>query len=185
MKEALADYDPVEELEGLLPREFSSWHPLNQAQYLEIKLLLAGYLLCSQGERMTMAHSVEGRYPFLDHNVAQLSSRIDPRLKMQGLKEKYVLKKAYERDLPTEIFSRTKQPYGAPNKESFFTDGMPRETIRDYLDAGGPQSAAMFDKKAVEKLITKCACAGKLGFRDNSAFMGILSSRIIEESFCR
>ena len=185
MKEALADYDPVEELEGLLPREFSSWHPLNQAQYLEIKLLLAGYLLCSQGERMTMAHSVEGRYPFLDHNVAQLSSRIDPRLKMQGLKEKYVLKKAYERDLPTEIFSRTKQPYGAPNKESFFTDGMPRETIRDYLDAGGPQSAAMFDKKAVEKLITKCACAGKLGFRDNSAFMGILSSRILAKSFCR
>ena len=185
MKEALADYDPVEDLKGLLPREFSSWHPLNQAQYLEIKLLLAGYLLCSQGERMTMAHSVEGRYPFLDHNVAQLSCRIDPKLKMQGLKEKYVLKRAYERDLPAEIFSRTKQPYGAPNKESFFHEGVPRVAIREYLDAGGSQSAALFDKKAVETLISKCASAGKLGFRDNSAFMGILSSRIIAQSFCR
>jgi len=185
MKEALADYDPVEDLKGLLPREFSSWHPLNQAQYLEIKLLLAGYLLCSQGERMTMAHSVEGRYPFLDHNVAQLSCRIDPKLKMQGLKEKYVLKRAYERDLPAEIFSRTKQPYGAPNKESFFHEGVPRVAIREYLDAGGSQSAALFDKKAVETLISKCASAEKLGFRDNSAFMGILSSRILAKSFCR
>jgi asparagine synthase (glutamine-hydrolysing) len=185
VKQALKEYDPVEELKGLLPREFSSWHPLNQAQYLEIKLLLAGYLLCSQGERMAMAHSVEGRYPFLDHNVAQLSSRIDPRLKLQGLKEKYVLKKAFQKELPREIFSRTKQPYGAPNKESFFDDGIPRENIRDYLEADTPGSQALFDKTAVKKLIGKCATAGKLGFRDNSAFMAILSSRIISGSFCR
>ena len=185
VKEALKDYDPVEELKGSLPLEFSSWHPLNQAQYLEIKLLLAGYLLCSQGERMAMAHSVEGRYPFLDHNVAELSSRIDPKLKLHGLKEKYVLKKAFQNELPHEIFSRTKQPYGAPNKESFFDDGTPRKNIRDYLDANGHGSAALFDKIAVKNLIAKCGSAGKLGFRDNSAFMGILSSRIIEDSFCR
>ncbi|MBN2299129.1 MAG: asparagine synthase (glutamine-hydrolyzing), partial [Deltaproteobacteria bacterium] len=80
----LGSYDPIEELRGSMPEEFSSWHPLNQAQYLEIKLLLAGYLLCSQGERMAMANSVEGRYPFLDHNVAELSSRIDPMLKLRG-----------------------------------------------------------------------------------------------------
>ncbi len=184
VKDALGHYNPIDELEKLLPREFSSWHPLNQAQYLEIKLLLAGYLLCSQGERMAMAHSVEGRYPFLDHNVAELSSRIDPSLKLNGLKEKYVLKRTFQNDLPREIFSRTKQPYGAPNKESFFTDGMPVENIREYLDGNIPSGAALFDAHAVEKLLSKCATAGKLGFRDNSAFMGILSSRIIAGLFC-
>lgn len=175
----LGSYDPIEELRGSMPEEFSSWHPLNQAQYLEIKLLLAGYLLCSQGERMAMANSVEGRYPFLDHNVAELSSRIDPMLKLRGLSEKYVLKRAFKDDLPREIFSRTKQPYGAPNKESFFHDGQPKETIREYFK----KDSALFDKPGVDRLISKCAMSKTLGFRDNSAFVGILSTLITESVF--
>jgi len=174
----LKGYDPIEELKGAMPQEFSSWHPLNQAQYLEIKILLAGYLLSSQGERMAMANSVEGRYPFLDHNVAELSSRIDPRLKLKGLREKFVLKKAFKDDLPGKIFSRTKQPYGAPNKESFFHDGQPKETIREYFNHCSP----LFDKQGVDKLISKCAQSKTLGFRDNSAFVGILSTLILSQS---
>ncbi len=184
VKHALHDYDPMEELAAFMPAEFSTWHPLNQAQYLETKLLLAGYLLSSQGERMTMAHSVEGRYPFLDHAVAELSARIDPRLKLKGLSEKYVLKKAYEHELPREIFSRTKRPYGAPNTEAFFAQGRPRDSIRDYLACDGPGSTGLFDTAALQKLLDKCGRSGTLGFRDNSAFMGILSTRIIARLFC-
>jgi asparagine synthase (glutamine-hydrolysing) len=97
LKEELAGYDPVLELETLIPDDFKRWHPLNEAQYIEIKLLLAGYLLCSQGERMTMAHSVEGRYPFLDHRVAGFASRIDPKLKLERLNGKvYTQEGLYE-----------------------------------------------------------------------------------------
>src|SRR6185503_4576866 len=62
--------DPVAELLADLPAPFASWTPLAQDQYLEKRTLLAGYLLSSQGDRMLMAHSIEGRFPFLDSNVA-------------------------------------------------------------------------------------------------------------------
>ncbi len=175
----LEGYDPVEDLREAVPEEFSSWHPLNQAQYLEIKLLLAGYLLCSQGERMTMANSVEGRYPFLDHNVAELSSRIDPILKLKGLREKFVLKRAFAGDLPLEIFTRTKQPYQAPNQEVFFHDTKPGQIVQEHFSNG----SALFDRQGMDRLLSKCAAQKTLGFRDNSALMGILSTLITESIF--
>ncbi len=177
-------YDPVEELEGIIPREFPSWHPLNQAQYLEIKLLLAGYLLSSQGERMTMAHGVEGRYPFLSHRLCEFASRLSPRLKLKGLREKYILKKTFAPELPGEIFSRIKQPYGAPNKEAFFKNGVPRNNIAPYLGRDSLLSAGVFDPDRVEHLIAKCSHQERMGFRDNSALLGILSTQMILEQFC-
>lgn len=181
---ALLDYSPVDELEALIPDDYYRWHPLNQAQYLEIKLLLAGYLLCSQGERMTMAHSVEGRYPFLDHNVAEFANRIDPRLKLKGLTEKYILKRAFMDELPGEIFMRTKQPYGAPNKEGFFENGMPRANIAPYFDTEIIKASGIYNPGMVETLIKKCAESSRLGFRDNSAFVGIVSTQILLSKFC-
>lgn len=184
VKENLAGYDPFEELESILPKEFFTWHPLNQAQYLEIKLLLAGYLLSSQGERMTMANSVEGRYPYLDHRLAEFSACIDPRLKLKGLNEKYILKKAFHGELPHEIFARTKQPYGAPNKEAFFKDGKPRDAVSRYLDDDALNRAGVFDPLMAQNLLRKCAGSSRLGFRDSSAFMGILSTQILVSKFC-
>ena len=54
------------------------------------------YRLCSQGDRMLMAHSVEGRFPFLDHRVVEFANSLPPRLKLRGLTEKYILRKAYQ-----------------------------------------------------------------------------------------
>ncbi len=183
-KDAIGDYDPVEDLSGVLPAAFFTWHPLNQAQYIEIKLLLAGYLLCSQGERMTMAHGVEGRYPFLDHRLAEFASRLSPGLKLKGLREKYILKKAFTPELPPEIFSRTKQPYGAPNKEAFFSNGGLRYHVAAHLASDSLMSRGIFDQKRVENLITKCAKTDPVGFRDNSALLGVLSTQILLDKFC-
>lgn len=107
-------YDPVEDLGRLMPEAYATWHPLNQAQYLEIKLLLAGYLLSSQGERMTMAHGVEGRYPFLSHRVAEFASRLSPQLKLRGLREKYVLKRHSGRSCPARSFPGSSSPMVHP-----------------------------------------------------------------------
>lgn len=185
IRDALKDYRPEEELARHIPKDFSSWHPLNQAQYLEIKLLLAGYLLCSQGERMTMAHGVEGRYPFLDHRLAEYAARIAPPLKLKGLKEKYILKQTFRDELPREIFARTKQPYGAPNKEGFFFQGKPRPAIAPYLESDAIRAGGIFDAPMVDDLAQKCAQSSRLGFRDNSAFMGILSTQMVLEAFCQ
>jgi len=180
----LGSYDPVEELEGLLPVEFSTWHSLNRAQYLEIKLLLAGYLLSSRGERMTMAHGVEGRYPFLSHRLAEIASRLNPRLKLKGLKENYILKKTFKPELPKEIFSRINHPFESSSKEAFFSTMMPRERVAPYLERDSIVSHGIFDPDRVDNLVSKCACQDRMGFPDNSALLGVLSTQMILEQFC-
>lgn len=182
--QGLKDYDPVEELKSQLNPDFPSWDPLNQAQYLEMKLLLAGYLLSSQGERMAMANSVEGRYPFLDHRLAEYASRIHPSLKLKGLKEKYVLKRAFMDTLPPEIFSRVKQPYGAPNRDAFFVDGRLKESCARYLHEDSLRGAGIFTPAAVARLVEKCARSRRLGFRDSSALIGVLSTQMLAGLFC-
>ena len=67
------------------PDEFDSWGALERDQYLEITLFLSQYLLSSQGDRMAMAHSVEGRFPFLDHRLVAWCNRLPSRLKLRGL----------------------------------------------------------------------------------------------------
>ena len=75
LRRTLDGYDAVDELRANLPAEFPSWH----AQYLEAAYLLPGYILSSQGDRVAMAHAVEGRFPFLDHRAAELAAAVPPR----------------------------------------------------------------------------------------------------------
>jgi len=85
--------DAVETIEKSLPAAISRWHPFNRSQYLEAKSLMGGYLLCSQGDRMLLSNSVEGRFPFLDHRVIEFANRVHPKLKMKVLNEKYSAKR--------------------------------------------------------------------------------------------
>ena len=82
------------------PEAFDRWGPLQQAQYLETTILLSQYLLSSQGDRMAMGHSVEGRFPFLDHRVVEFANQLPPSLKLNGLTEKYLLKEVSREWLP-------------------------------------------------------------------------------------
>ena len=74
IKNEINDYDPLTDLEGRLPQDFKEWSPLAKAQWLETTVFMSGYLLSSQGDRMAMANSVEGRYPFLDYSVIEFCS---------------------------------------------------------------------------------------------------------------
>ena len=59
----------LEPIRDGLPADFAGWDPLERAAWLEVTTLLEPYLLAAQGDRVAMAHGVEGRYPFLDHRV--------------------------------------------------------------------------------------------------------------------
>ncbi|WP_444570091.1 asparagine synthase-related protein, partial [Aeromicrobium sp.] len=87
-QQALARHDPATQLRARLPDRFSQWLPMARDQYVEAHTLMSGYLLAAQGDRMAMAASIEGRYPFLDPRVIAFASRLPPRLKMRGLCEK-------------------------------------------------------------------------------------------------
>src|SRR4029077_7533034 len=119
LRATLGGYVALAELRESLPAEFVHWHPLSQAQYLETAHLLPGSFLSPQGDRVPMAHAVEGRFPFLDHRVVELGARIPPQLKLNGLREKHILRKSAERLLPDAIANRTKQPYRAPDAQAF------------------------------------------------------------------
>lgn len=171
-----------------LPDQFSQWPPFCQAQYLESTIFLPGYLLSSQGDRMAMAHSVEGRYPFLDYRVAEFAARIPPRLKMKGLREKYLLKRAARGLVPESVVQRAKQPYRAPDVASFFPagdGGAPPDYVRELLASERIAKDGIFRPSAVEALMRKAAHGEVIGQRDNMALVGILSTQLIVDQFIR
>jgi asparagine synthase (glutamine-hydrolysing) len=182
LKRTLAGYDALDDLRATLPADFSRWHPLSQAQYLETAYLLPGYILSSQGDRMAMAHSVEGRFPFLDHRVVEAAARIPPRLKLRGLTEKYVLRQAARELLPPRLAERPKQPYRAPDSASFFGASRPDYVAR-LLSGAAIADSGLFDRGAVEKLVKKGRDGRVNGFRDNAALTGILSTQLWREAF--
>lgn len=156
----------------------------NRAQHVECKVLMANYLLSSQGDRMAMANSVEGRYPFLDHRVVEYAGRIPTKYKMKALNEKNILKQAMEDILPASIIKRKKQPYMAPDISSFFGDAEP-DYLEYYLSESLLKEAGLFKHKNVEKLIKKCRKKSRQGFKENMAFVGILSSQILYEKMIK
>lgn len=183
LKSRLRD-DAVEQLEKTLPAAISRWHPFNRSQYLEAKSLMGGYLLCSQGDRMLLSNSVEGRFPFLDHRVIEFANRVHPKLKMKVLNEKYLLKKAMAKYLPASIVRRYKQPYRAPDIPAFFGD-QPREYVYELLGETALNDAGYFDAAKVSRLVKKIERGRAIGYKDNMALVGILSTQLWHDHFVR
>ena len=153
-REALGDFDPMQELRESLPEEFSSWSPLNRAAYLEITTLLSSYLLSSQGDRMAMAHGVEGRFPFLDHRLFRFSADLPVRSKLRGLREKEILRRWAASVVPPTVAQRPKQPYRAPDIPAFFAADAP-EYVRDALSPEALLGSGLFEPAAVAGLVRR------------------------------
>ena len=185
MADSLDGWDPFAMIHGTLPPAMTQWAPLCRDQYIEAHTLLSGYLLCSQGDRMSMANSVEGRFPYLDHRVIDFANRLPVRYKVMGLREKFLLKRAVRDLLPGEILARPKQPYRAPDSQSFFQRGAPADYVGDLLSDARIASAGYFDPRATGKLIEKCGRGEAIGFADNMAFVGILSTMLLDDMFIR
>ena len=179
-------YDPIAELRGRLPASYDGWDGFTRAQYLETAHLLPGYILSSQGDRMSMGHSVEGRFPFLDHRVVQFASTLPPRLKMKVLDEKYLLKRAVGGLIPETIRKRKKQPYRAPDAKSFFNaDGSPVDYAAALLSADRVREDGIFNAAAVDRLFAKARAGQVLGTKDNMGLVGVLSTGLLIDRFIR
>ncbi|MDI7861829.1 asparagine synthase (glutamine-hydrolyzing) [Rhizobiaceae bacterium n13] len=181
-RETLKGYDALADLRDRLPAEFTRWHPLSQAQYLEMTYLLPGYILSSQGDRVAMAHGVESRYPFLDPRLIDFAAQIPPELKLRGLREKHILRESLKDLLPREIGDRPKQPYRAPEGECFVGPQQSDE-VRDALSPNTIARGGFFDPGAVQQLVSKFALKGRLGQRDNMALVGVLSTQLWHRAF--
>ncbi len=184
VREALGDYDSARELCATLDPDLSSWHPLSQAQYLETRTFLEPYLLSSQGDRVAMAHSVEGRFPFLDHRVVELAGRIPARMRLRGLDEKHILKRAVRDLLPPDIWQRPKQPYRAPICAAFCGPDAP-EYVAALLAPDRVAQAGFFNPVAVSRLLAKCQSSAHVGENDEMALVGVLSTQLWYDAFVK
>jgi len=173
---------PQDDLVKTLPEAFDQWTPLAKAQWLESHLFMSGYLLSAQGDRMAMANSVEGRYPFLDHRIMEYAASLPSRLKLNGLNEKYLLKKVMAKRIPKNIIKRSKQAYRAPIT-SLFNGSDASQSIRYILSPDKIRESNLFDYQAVEKLKQKYALGKNISETDDMALIGIISSQLFYDQF--
>jgi asparagine synthase (glutamine-hydrolysing) len=169
-------------LDEILPSQFGRWSPLARAQFLEIRIFLSQYLLSSQGDRMAMAHSVEGRFPFLDFRLVEFCNRLPPALKLRGLTEKYLLKKLGKQWLPQEIWNRPKRPYRAPIHGSFFHQQTP-DYVSELLSPGKIKESGLFKPDAVNQLVQKIRQSSHVSESEDMALAGILSTQLVQSQF--
>ena len=87
---------------------------LNQMLYINAKTVLPNFILNYLGDRMEMAHSIEGRVPFLDHRVAEAAARVPVDMKVKGIREKHVLREAAKDVLIPQVYDRQKHPFTTP-----------------------------------------------------------------------
>ena len=177
------DYDPVADLGHQLPEGFAKWSDLAKAQWLEVNIFMSEYLLSSQGDRMAMANSVEGRYPFLDHRIMEFAAELPPDMKLHGLTEKFLLKKMMKGKLPDVIVNRPKQAYRAPIASTFAEYDPPY--LQELLSPEKIRETGIFDPETTSLLIKKMSSGNTSSEMDNMALTGIISTQLIHEMFIK
>ncbi|MCK5282273.1 MAG: asparagine synthase (glutamine-hydrolyzing) [Nanoarchaeota archaeon] len=145
----------------------------NQVYLTEIKNWLPNdhLLRC---DRMTMAHSIEGRVPFLDHRVVELSAKIPFNLKLHGNCEKYILRQALKDKLPKRIFERKKQRFFTPIDNWFKGEFM--DITRDLI----------LDSELYKKLFKRDYIKNLLSYRNKISYKLFLKrNKLLRQYYAR
>ena len=145
---------------------------MRRAQYIECSTLLTNYLLSSQGDRVSMANSMEGRYPYLDEHLLKNTLGMSTENLAPTLKSKNILRETFKNFLPKDILNRNKIAYQAPEARSFFSKNNSSQILDEYVsslnssDDKSKNNALDLIKKIKDPLSSK-----RLGFRENMAFI--------------
>jgi asparagine synthase (glutamine-hydrolysing) len=172
--------DPFSTLARSLPDGFGSWSSVRRAQYLETSTFLPGYLLSTQADRMLMAHSVEGRYPFLDDEVFDLALALPEQSKLSGPDDKRVLRAVAQRWLPRSIALRPKQGYRAP-VDSVLRTRPGQELVDDLLAPPRIESFGVFDPKRVAWLVTRLQSGARLSNTQEMALLFVITTHLLQQ----
>ncbi len=149
MWDRLGDHDPYGDLDIASPN-IARWHPLNQSLYVGYKVMLAGLLMISKGDRIAMNASVETRYPFLDEDVISFCAGIAPEYKLRGLKEKWILRQVAARILPAQIADRPKTMFRACMSGTFLGAERPA-WVDQLLSPESLRATGYFDPVALAR----------------------------------
>ena len=133
--------------------QLANRHPVNQSLYIWSKTMLPNYILSNLGDRMEMAHSVEGRLPFLDHHVVEEAARMPVSMKINGMTEKYVLRQAAREVLIDKVYSRQKHPFMTP-PATIQPDGRLYTFLQDTLRSSVLDGPGIYDRTKVTSFST-------------------------------
>ncbi len=175
-------YSPLDDLIMKLPDGFDQWGGLEKSQWLETYIFMSGYLLSSQGDRMAMANSVEGRYPFLDYRVMEFCNSLPANYKLNGLTEKYLLKKLMKNRIPESIVKRSKQAYRAPINSTFFVKDPP-EYIKLMLTPEYFKKTGIFNADSVSVLLAKAEKTGITSEVEDMVLTAVISTHLLYNQF--
>jgi asparagine synthase (glutamine-hydrolysing) len=157
--------------------------PVARSVWAERLTLMHGYLLSSQGDRMSSAHSLEGRYPFLDPAVVALAERLPEQMKLKdGLNEKHILKQAFGALIPESITKRPKQPYRAPGSAALRKGG------NDWVDAllnDGIAKSSVLNSESANRIVDQIhrAAPERISPKLDTAYVTLLSTLLLEDQF--
>lgn len=182
LRSSLNGFDQYENVRRMLPAGFDQYDMLNKSQWLESAIFMSSYLLSSQGDRVAMANSVEGRYPFLDYRVMEFAAKLPPDFKMHGLNEKYILKRMMKNRLPESVLKRPKQAYRAPMAGSFMSSTAKEYTL-DLLSEPDINQTGLFSSPSVKRLLDKVSKGEMATEMENMALSGIISSQLIYHQY--
>jgi asparagine synthase (glutamine-hydrolysing) len=157
--------------------------PVHQSLYLWSKTILPSYILTTLGDRMEMAHSVEGRVPFLDHCVVEVIRSQPVNQKINGMTEKYVLREAV-RDVVTDtVYRRQKHPFLSP-PATLDPNGKLNALVQDTLRGTTMASLPFFDQKNVVDLLDRLDTMDE-GSRvaNDQILMILVSACVLQERF--
>lgn len=157
--------------------------PVHQSFYLWSKTILPNYLLRLLGDGMEMAHSIEGRLPFLDHEVVELVKNFPVSSKIRGLTEKFALREAAKPFITDTIYQRQKHPFLAP-PSTFQLNGALHQLVQDTLRSSVMSSVPFYDRAKIIELLDELPNMSRkqLGATD-AILMPILSTCILQEKF--
>jgi asparagine synthase (glutamine-hydrolysing) len=178
----IGDGASLERLRAELPPAFGEWSNLERAAWLEIATLLEPYLLSAQGDRVAMAHGVEGRFPFLDHRVFAHAARLPAERKLAEMRDKVALREVAADLLPPAIAARPKRPYRAPEVAPFFAPDAP-DWVEELLSPAALAETGIWDRQRVDGLLRRCRGGRATGMREGMAFVGILSTQVWHRTF--
>lgn len=149
-RQQLKDNKQMEDLIARMKPKLEGRHPLNQSLYIETRTRLVGWILW-KSDRLSMSHNVEARVPFMDHKLVEFAAEIPPELKLNGMDEKYLLKKIMAEHLPQHPQQFKKRAFYTPIKEWFFTKEKIK-TLDSFLSEEAINRCGMFDNNAVKQM---------------------------------
>ena len=166
-----------------VPGQLAGRHPLHQSLYLWSKTRLSNYLLTVLGDRMEMAHSVEGRLPFLDHPLVELTRSLPVTQKIRGATHKYVLRHSMRNLVTPTVFRRPKQPFWSP-PASLNPQGRFHVLMQDMLRGPILRSIPFLDQERVVRMLDQLPSVDQFSRVTNEQIlMMVLSACVLQDRF--